>query len=634
MLNHFLAFLLLCPQLLLAQNSLETRLIFEGKSAYEFTADWQYLSTDIYLFYPERFAPLLAELSDPGARGRSKNPQLEYLYITATLNNLKLLGSQELSYPIFAFHLRQQEGGSGLTRATQVRESIRIIDNLPLSDELGVVEATIRGEARLSSRDAGVPEMVAAQLLRLSTVTNPTQAVLNLVGEFGRFLTSSVRETQYEFASTIRLYEGNNFNQQLHSIKVFAFAPPGPSRLTMPQEALNGFLTQRPVKVDRQTLDGLIQFRRYPFVVVVNYKSKYQLPVVVGDAVNNSLIQQRRQQVETDYQSELINAETYRQEIAFIAYLEQFAGLKQLLGAYSLAFEIRNATDISRTLFAILQRYRELYQTMAERDRIYANNAVYQNLFRKEYKTILETADLYLEKDHHLKSSKLLVQQLLLLENSQIPDSLGREQALATFERAVLPDPDFLGQSVVGQEIMQRRQHLEEAHWRQHFEADCRKLANLQADEANPALRHQLLRRAKESHCQSCKERSLEQIQAYDSRHRALWQQSCRANQALLRLEADKRVLDYYRKKPCLEAALEKITDLPYAARLRNSLAEYSNAINRLEQMLLEPCADNPEAAQAQNELFERQSDQVARTRFYLCELENNFCTCMEMERP
>lgn len=629
-------FCLLCSlQVAQAQSALETRPLYEGQSAYNFTSDWQYLSTDIYLFQPERFAPLLAELSESGGGGRlrGKSPQLEYLCITATLSNLKLLGTQELSYPIFAFHLKQGAEGEGLSRATQVRESIRIIDNLPLSNDQEVVEATLQGEARLSSRDAGIQEMVASQLLSLATITNPTEAVLKLVGEFGRFLNSSVQETQYEFASTIRLYEGDNFNQQLHSIKVYAFSPPGNVRLHMDATALDQFLGTRPTRVDRQTLESLVNFRRYPYVVVVNYKSKYQLPVVVGDAVNNSLVEQRRQQVETDYQTQLINAETYRQELAFIAYLEQFAGLKQLLGAYSLAFEIGNTRDISRTLFAILQRYRELYQTIAERDRIYASNAVYQNLFRKEYRAILETADLYLEKDHHLKSSKLLVQVLLSLENEHIPDSLGREQALAAFDRAVLPDMEFLTQSVVGQEIVQRRTMLEDEHWRVFFEEDCRSIKQLSAAVPNPPLRQELLRRAQESNCKRCRDQTLEHIQHYDTRYRDEWQRSCQKSQALLRLECDKLVLSYYKNRACLSSVTDAL-EPAYAARLQKNMDEYNASVKRLEQLLLEPCADSPESAQVQNELFERQSDQVSRNLYNLCALESAFCQCLDGEKP
>lgn len=329
----------------------------------------------------------------------------------------------------------------------------------------------------------------------------------------------------------------------------------------------------------------------------------------------------------------MINAETYRQELAFIAYLEQFAGLKQLLGAYSLAFEIGNTRDISRTLFAILQRYRELYQTIAERDRIYASNAVYQNLFRKEYRAILETADLYLEKDHHLKSSKLLVQVLLSLENEHIPDSLGREQALAAFDRAVLPDMEFLAQSVVGQEIVQRRAMLEDEHWRVFFEEDCRNIKQLSAAVSNPPLRQELLRRAQESNCKRCREQTLEHIQSYDARYRYEWQRSCQKSQALLRLECDKLVLSYYKNKACLSSVTDAL-EPAYAARLQKNMDEYSASVKRLEQLLLEPRADSPESAQLQNELFERQSDQVSRNLYNLCALESAFCQCLDGEKP
>ena len=90
-----------------AQQNIETRLGYSYNDKFEFSDEWQYLSTDIYLFNGGQFNRVLNEL-ESGVKKKSKKNyayELEYLFITAQLKNLKLFGNDQIVYPLFNFHI-------------------------------------------------------------------------------------------------------------------------------------------------------------------------------------------------------------------------------------------------------------------------------------------------------------------------------------------------------------------------------------------------------------------------------------------------------------------------------------------------------------------------------------------------
>lgn len=119
------------------QRDIEPLLIFNDTSNFNFTGEWQYLSTDIFLFNGDKFSSLINELdfgnTGPKRNKRKKsNPeqeQLEYLFITASLKNAKFLGDNDITDPLYNFQISKDREYQ--TFVSDNIDYVRIIDNLP-----------------------------------------------------------------------------------------------------------------------------------------------------------------------------------------------------------------------------------------------------------------------------------------------------------------------------------------------------------------------------------------------------------------------------------------------------------------------------------------------------------------------
>lgn len=120
-----------------AQRDIEPLLIFNDTSNFNFTGEWQYLSTDIFLFNGDKFSNLINELdfgnTGPKRNKRKKsNPEqelLEYLFITASLKNAKFLGDNDITDPLYNFQISKDREYQ--TFVSDNIDYVRIIDNLP-----------------------------------------------------------------------------------------------------------------------------------------------------------------------------------------------------------------------------------------------------------------------------------------------------------------------------------------------------------------------------------------------------------------------------------------------------------------------------------------------------------------------
>ena len=91
-----------------SQRDIEPKLIFSDTANFSFTGEWQYLSTDIFMFNGDKFSNLINELDfarvEPKAKRRKKTAleqeNLEYLFITASLKNVKFFGDNDITYPL------------------------------------------------------------------------------------------------------------------------------------------------------------------------------------------------------------------------------------------------------------------------------------------------------------------------------------------------------------------------------------------------------------------------------------------------------------------------------------------------------------------------------------------------------
>lgn len=625
--------LLLFGQQAFAQHTIETRLGYSYNDDFAFSEEWQYLTTDMYLFNGGRFTRVLNEL-EKGVRRPKKNygNSLEYLFITAQLKNMKLFGNDEIVYPLYNFQVRD-DGKEYKTQVSDHVEVVRIIDKMPLSAANSSIDAVINAKAVSNADGDQVFNLVASQLVNISRLTNPTGAVLSLVGEFGNLLNARNTRKEYKFSATIRLYEGQNFDTRLHSVRAYVFVPGEVKTVTIKPAKLTDYLKKNPGKLDRKELEELIGYKDYPVMVVVNYKSLYKMDVLTGDEVTLDLIEKRKQKIQLAYENKLVNDEAFRQEKLYIEFLKVFAEMKQNLNSYRLNYRNNSPEVNAKNLFSIIQEYKRLKGTHDAREAAFRENSIYQKVFRAEYEAILNNADLYLEADHNLKNGKLLVNTLRALENDpkEWDTPAKREAALAKLYAVELPRQDFLSASVEGEAILRLIAKLEEQQYNDVFAKDVAQLHATDATDETVSRRNTLLEKAAGSKCQSCREKVRDAAAAYTKRYESYKLQQALKQKNELNQAAEQTVFRALRRQLCIQSNLQAMASVsttpdPYTGRMHEKNKEFGLGIRALDQLI----KTEPEPAKLQEHIARlAQLTQEVETHYeMLYNLDKGLCNC------
>ncbi|PTX19585.1 hypothetical protein C8N40_104317 [Pontibacter mucosus] len=629
--------LLVCQQAAFAQRNIETRLGYSYNDDFQFSDEWQYLSTDIYLFNGNKFTRVLNELETGARKPKEKYGNvLEYLMITAQLKNMKIFGNDDIVYPLYNFAI-DQDKSNYKTQVSDHQEVVRIIDKMPLGPASNSIDAVINAKAITNGQSDQVFGLVANQLVAISKLTSPSSAVLSLVGEFGNLLNSSASRKEYKFSSTIRLYEGQDFDTRLHSVRIYVFVPSDVKKVDIKSVKLADYLQKNPNKLDRRMLEEMTNYKDYPYMIVANYKSLYKMDVLTGDEITLDLIEKRKLKIQAAYDKQLINDETYRQEKLFVEYLRSFADMKQNLNTYRLNYRNNSADINAKNLFSIVQEYKRLKGIFDAREKEFAKNSTYRNIFRSEYESIMTNADLYLEADHNLKNGKLLVNTLRELENDpkswNTPEK--REAALTRLHAIELPKKEVLSASVEGEAIMRLTQRLEELQYTDVFQKDVQKLTATEATDETIPQRNALLEKVGTSKCVSCREKVREAVTEYNKRY-----DSFRLKQALqkkdeLKLQADATVLKYLKRQVCIENNLQLATASAndnldqYISRIYERNTELGKSIKMLDTLSKVELKDQQlDKVQEYNARLQHQIKEVERGFEVIKTLDKNLYSC------
>ena len=510
-----------------SQRDIEPKLIFSDTANFSFTGEWQYLSTDIFMFNGDKFSNLINELDfarvEPKAKRRKKTAleqeNLEYLFITASLKNVKFFGDNDITYPLYNFQISKDKESKYQTFVSDNIDHVRIIDNLPLYSAKDYIDAEIRVRAITNNDKDQILSLVATQLKNLSKILTPTDAVMAIIGEFGNFIESNSKKKEYKFSSTIRLFEQKNFDTRVHSIKLYALSTANSKPIEIALEPFHSFLdTVQHGKVSRDALRQLLAYKHYPVIVVVNYKSLYRMDPVSGDEVTFANIEKRKLKYENDYRLGLINAETYRQEKDFTTFLTVFANFKNHLDVYNLNYRTGNTDAISGSLFRVMQYYRQLIKAFEEMKFKYKGNNTFTSIFNREYESVLGFASLYLDGDHNLKSTKELVNTLIRLESVGNIPANELEQYIAALQFSGIFKHELMNQNLEGQLINSQISRLENDLYRVSFEKEVQKLNETQASTQTKNAPSKLLGLIKNTSCGLCRERSIAAINAFGQR--------------------------------------------------------------------------------------------------------------------
>ncbi|MDR1887164.1 MAG: hypothetical protein LBQ70_04535 [Prevotellaceae bacterium] len=506
-------------------QAIETRMCFADTTAFPFSGEWQYLSTDIFLFNGHQFDKVINDIYLPSTKkGRKRilaNEKLEYLYITAQLMNVKYFGDNDVVYPLYNFQISNENDSKYQTFVSENIEAIRIIDNLPLYSAGNNIDAKIDVKALTSSDKDNIMGFFGKQLQNLAQTGGFGKPILALIGEMGNFIESNAKKKEYRFSSTIRLFEQKNFDTRLHSIRIYMMVTPNTPTVRMNTAALAKFMdTCTVTELTKGDLEKLLPYRTYPLIVVANYKSLYQLDGISGDEVNFANIDKRKVNVENNYRDKLISDETYRQEKTFTDFLTIFANFKSQIELYTLNARTGNIDAANNALGSIVQSYVGLLTEYNLINFKYRDNNIFIKSFKSEYASIIDFASYYLENDPILRGMKVMCTTLIDLNRSGIPlKPADQENALRNLRHRDNISGDFNTKTKEGQNIATLVQQMENSLFAQEFNPLIAKLNSTPVTEDVKDENFVLLsEKMSATSCQICRDRAQDAIKHYYNR--------------------------------------------------------------------------------------------------------------------
>ncbi|MDR2027570.1 MAG: hypothetical protein LBQ01_08440 [Prevotellaceae bacterium] len=506
-------------------QAIETRMCFADTTAFPFSGEWQYLSTDVFLFNGHQFDKVINDIYLPSKKKGKKrileNERLEYLYITAQLMNVKYFGDNDVVYPLYNFQISNESDSRYQTFVSENIEAIRIIDNLPLYSAGNNIDAKIDVKALTSGDKDNIMGFFGRQLQNLAQTGGFGKPILALIGEMGNFIESNAKKKEYRFSSTIRLFEQKNFDTRLHSIRIYAMVTPNTPALHMNTASLRKFMdTCTVTELTRGALEKLLTYRTYPLIVVANYKSLYRLDGISGDEVNYANIDKRKVNVENNYRDKLISDDTYKQEKTFTDFLTIFASFKSQIELYTLNARTGNIEAANNALGSIVQSYVGLINEYNLINFKYKDNNVFIKSFKSEYASIIDFASYYLENDPVLRGVKVMCVTLVDLNKNGIPlNPANQESALRNLRHRDNLNGDFNTKTKEGQNITTLINQIENSLFAQEFNP---LIARLNSTPVNENTKDenviQLSEKISSTSCQICRDRTQEAIKHYYNR--------------------------------------------------------------------------------------------------------------------
>jgi hypothetical protein len=506
-------------------QAVETRMCFADTTAFPFSGEWQYLSTDIFLFNGHKFDKVINDIYLPSAKkGKKKvlgNEKLEYLYITAQLMNVKYFGDNDVVYPLYNFQISNDSESKYQTFVSENIEAIRIIDNLPLYSAGNNIDAKIDVKALTSSDRDNIMGFFGRQLQNLASTGGIGKPILALIGEMGNFIESNAKKKEYRFSSTIRLFEQKSFDSRLHSIRIYVMVTPNTPTIHMNTTTLSKFMdTCTVAELTKADLERLLPYKAYPMIVVANYKSLYKLDGISGDEVNFANIDKRKVNVENNYRDKLISDDTYKQEKTFTDFLTIFANFKSQIELYTLNARTGNIDAANNALGSIVQSYVGLLNEYNLINFKYKDNNIFIKSFKSEYASIIDFASYYLENDPTLRGIKIMCSTLVDLNKSGIPlKPADQEHALRNLRHRDNISGDFNTKTKEGQNITTLINQIENSLFAQEFNPLIARLnSTLVKEDAKDENVSQLSEKIASTSCQICRDRTQDAIKHYYNR--------------------------------------------------------------------------------------------------------------------
>ena len=617
-----------------AQITIKTLAAYKKTVDFNFSSEWQYLSTDLYLFNTTKFSYMINQIVTANNSGKKKKKwqeeHIQSVFIKAKIKDVKFFGA-DMVYPIYNFKVSKDQDFT--TKVASSVEVVRLIDNLPLTGAKDFIDAELSGQIITQKNSNEFLKLIASQLQNIAKYSKPNVAILDLVGEMGKFIESKTSGKQYKFSSTIRLYEDQDFNKRLHSINIFVLLPSSIEKINVSSTNLTAYLStaENPV-INQKKLRQLISFRRYPMIVVANYKSRYNSQPVIGDQINFDYIADRKLKVSNAYRSELINKNTYIQENQLISYLELFARLKLDINNYKLNKQNKITEDFSKNIFVIMQDYRKLVDMKTQKENEYFSSPIFQNEFKAKYQTVLNTADIYLESDQNLKNIKEIIAVIERKNKAgkYKPDSLRMENDLAIMHAFVFPESEK--NSLEAQMVNKHIEKTENLLYKQEYLKIVRSLNKMSVNDKDIEKRDIYSKRASLTNCSLCRDKLNEALNFYTDRYLAEKKRIALKLNEEQKQKAVTLLFQMINKKVCIEkniAAMNQESLPEYFSLFEMEFNKFKKYIEQMNTIIRSDASSfSTDAVLEQNQNIDALTKKINQSYTNLCSGLLDLCNC------
>jgi uncharacterized protein YnzC (UPF0291/DUF896 family) len=614
-----------------AQESIKTITAFKQRSAFNFTSEWQYLSTDLYLLNGSRFNQLLNDVAKINIGKKPKKLSedvLQSFFIQAKIKNIKYFGG-DVVYPIYNFNVREEK--NNIIVETENIEVVKLIDNLPLNESNDVIDAEILGEAITKKNSNDFLLLIGSQLQNFSKAAKPTTAIFDLIGEFGKFIETKSTGKQYKFSSTIRLYESQDFNKKVHSINIYVLAPSSTGKIDMlAQDLENALNTDHNLQVNQTALERLVKYQRYPMIVIVNFKSRYNSQPVVGDQISPAYISDRALKIHNLYQNGGINEATYMHEQKLIEFLKGFTTLKINIDNYKLNVKNNIAEDFSRNLFVLLNNYNNLLNIRNIRARESANNAEFKDEFLPKYESVINTAGLYLKENLSLA---VLKEAADLLDANTNPSLYADKADLVENNLRVLYTvkiPDEEKRSQLATDINRLTNSIEQAYFARIYTPVLAKMNSLAADDKGLADKEKLEAQYVNTNCQSCKSEFLKAANNFNTKYQNAQTGVLIKKNEEINQQAFSLLFSALEKRKCIDKFIsEADSNSNYKELLKTEVDKIDALINELRENRKVDVKDmTAQSIRDQNSLMEAYIKRLESSLNSFCANIKGICDC------
>ena len=610
------------------------------RTNYEFTNEWQYVSSDLYMFNAERMADLLNQIITGKKRKflRKKDKDIQNILITLKLQGLG--DYDNITYPLYNFVVSHDEQGN-YQMQTSTNDVIRIIDNFPAPAIDDFISAKVDVKVITKDNTDEVYKIAAEQLKTISMLAEqPAAAVLKLVGEFGKVIENTTDHKEYQFSSTIRIYQDENFNQQLHSITVFTFIPSNKNefKIDIDLSDLQKYIDENPnPKINRKILYEKIKCKKYPYIVIVNYKSKY-IPTVPDDITFESL-KAREAKLKANYDKGVINEDIYALEKELLEYLKLYAQLKLDLNNYELNLKNKITEDYSMFYFLIMRDYWKMKKYYASIDRTEKDNPAYRNEFKKIYDRIMTKANIALEQNNNLREVREMTNMIYYLENTPIDQIPMDTKSIETYLEKLyaVPMPKREANSPELKTVYKWINYLEQNLFDKKYKKQLEELSMLPVNEESyeKIVRYQNENTA--TNCELCRQEISKVVDSFMKKYEQYQLDKAKSDFEETKLEAQNKLIGFTKTLDCLKENLKNypVPRPEYISLLEQNALKIEEQKNSL-QALVNKNYLFTSTTEIQNTTKEISglTEKIEKDLNNLCAQEDKICVCGTYKKP